>query len=136
MTGKKLTDVEKLSMLDDAVIEALLADRADHVPDVEGAAVAAGVRSRIAAAKVVVGKRRLAQARAAMAADRARPRLVVSNPDAGARALRVIRAADPALDRKMTRAARNERTGSEADETGIEEDLAELQAWEHEDGGD
>lgn len=136
MSGKKLTEAEKLSMVDDAVIEALLADRADHVPDAEGVAVAAVVRSRIAAAKVVVGKRRLAQAQAAMAVDRAQPRLVAANPDAGARALRAMRAADPALDRKMTRAARNERTGSEADEASIEEDLAELQAWEEKDGGE
>lgn len=123
-------DAEKLSMLDDLVIEALLADRDDHVPDAGSSAASVAVRSSIAAAKAVVGRRRLAEAQAAVAAERARPRLVASNSEAGARALRSARAADPALDRKMTMAARNERESYEADEAGIAEDLAELEAWE------
>ena len=132
--GKKPDDAEKLALLDDVVIEALLADRADYVPTPEGSAVAAGVRSRIAAAKAAVGKRRLELAKVAVAADRARPRLVVSNQEAGAQALRSARAADPKLDRKLTMAARNEGAGFEADKAGIEKDLAELDAWEEDDG--
>jgi len=128
--GKKLDDAEKLTLLDEVVIETLLAGRADHVADAESAGAAARVRSRIAAAKAVIGKRRLERAKAGVAADHGRPRLVASNPRAGARALRSARAADPALDRQLTLAARNEGEGFEADTAGIEEDMAELDAWE------
>ena len=135
MSGdKKLDDAEKLSILDDLVIEALLAGRADHVPDASSAAAAAEVRSEVAAAKAAVGKRRLEHAKAAVAADRGKPRLIVSNQEPVGRALRSLRAADPDFDRKMTMAARNEGSGIEADEAGIAEDLAELDAWEDGDG--
>ena len=59
---------------------------------------------------------------------------MVSNQEAGAQALRSARAADPKLDRKLTMAARNEGAGFEADKAGIEKDLAELDAWEEDDG--
>ena len=130
--GEDQGDAEKLSRLDDVVIETLLADRGTYVADAESTAAVARVRTCIASAKAAVGKRRLEIAKAGVAADRSKPRLVVS--DAGARALRSARAADPALDRKMTMAARNEDAGFEADEAGIEEDLAELDAWEDGDG--
>ena len=132
--SKRPDDARKLALLDDVVMEALLADRADYVSTPEGSAVAAGVRSRLTAAKATVARRRLELARAAVAGDRDRPRLVVSNPAAGAQALRLARAADPKLDRKLTMAARNEDAGFEADKAGIEEDLAELDAWEEDDG--
>ena len=133
MSGdKKLDDAQKLYLLDDVVIETLLANRAEYVPSAEGSARAAKVTTQIAGAKTAVGKRRFEFAKAAIAADRSRPKLAVSNTEAGARALRSARALDPTLDRKITIAARNEGKGFEADQAGIEADLSELDAWEDE----
>lgn len=129
MTGDgKSDDAERLSLLDDVVVDELLAARAAFVPDAGTEAAAAGARSRIAAAKAAVGKRRLEEAKSAVAAARARPRLVAANEGVGAAALRSARSLDPSLDRKLTMAARNAGAGAEADQAGIEEDLAELEA--------
>jgi hypothetical protein len=91
------------------------------------------VRADFEKARALTGKARLAQAKSAVVLHRAGAR-IPSIADASAAAeLRALRQRDQNLDRKLTLAARSGGPNGEADAAGIEEDLAELDAWEAED---
>lgn len=125
-------DKDKLALLDDLVIAEILATPDEEVLKGADPAGIAATRARAAAAKRLVGRQRMAEAKAAMAIERARPNVVPLDLTKGAAALRSLRAQDRGLDQKLTLAARSGRDGAEADQGGIEEDLAELAQWNDE----
>ncbi|GJD30996.1 hypothetical protein PMNALOAF_2248 [Methylobacterium adhaesivum] len=134
--GGGMDDREKLSRLDDL----LLAEILSTPDDVILAGIAPGkidaLRQEITTASIKAGKSRMADAKASLVIDRARPVVVSLDQARGAAALKAARAQDRTLDQKLTMAARSGGADYEADRPGIEEDLAELEAWDDEDRGE
>jgi hypothetical protein len=128
-------DKDKLGRLDDLVIAEVAAAPDDEVLKVVGKEEIAHTRAAFATAKGLVGKSRMAQAKASVAILRARPLPGVGNRPRGGAALRALRAQDTNLDNKLTMAARSGGASVEADEASIEEDLAELESLEAETKG-
>ncbi len=129
-----MDDKDKLALVDDLFMAETLASRGEGVDPAEVDAAAKRVRANIAAAKVALGKRRMAEAKAGLRGARGRLTVVSSNPGRGAGELKQLRVSDAALDRKLTMAARHQGADAEADEAGIEEDLADLKDWEEREG--
>jgi hypothetical protein len=125
-----MNDKKKLAALDELVIAEILATSDAEALAAVSEAEVAEVQARFAAAKIAVGKSRMAKAKAAVAIGRAQPRSLSAGSARGAASLRTLRANDRAFDQRLTMAARNGGADVEADREGIEEDLAELEAWE------
>jgi hypothetical protein len=79
----------------------------------------------------MVGKLRLARAKADVALHAAGAATI--RPRTDGRRVNTLRKSDPALDKKMTLAARSGTANAEADAVSLDEDLAELDAWEAQD---
>jgi len=129
-----MDDKDKLALLDGLFMAETLANRREGVDPAEVDAAAKRVCANIAAAKAALGKRRMAEAKAAVGAARGRLSVVSSGPGRGAGELKRLRARDVALDEKLTMAARNQGADAEADEAGMEEDLSDLKDWEDREG--
>ena len=115
--GKK---VDRLSLLDDFMIDEILADDSDEVED---NALKAMLKS-LDKAELALRKNHLVEIRAQI--DRERKEGGVVNVDAGRMRAKLEAAAnDP--DIKMTLAARNAISDGDGDEEGLFEDLAELE---------
>ena len=128
-----MDDKDKLARLDDLVLAEILSMPDDEIlAGVEPAKLDA-LRQEVATARVKAGKSRMASAKASLALARARPTVVPLDPARRAAATRDARTRDRTLDQGLTLAARNGGVDYEADRPGIEEDLAELEAWEEED---
>ncbi|MES1975592.1 MAG: hypothetical protein V4472_24305 [Pseudomonadota bacterium] len=113
-------DAERMSLIDDLMLEEIFSDEAD---DVEDGALEA-VRKSLEGAELALRKRHMAQIRARIDGERRNP--VVLHVDANRMRAKLTEAAnDP--DMKMTLAARNAMEGGDDEEEGILEDLAELE---------
>ena len=124
-----MEDKEKLDRLHDVVIVEFLAMLPEEVMDFTKPEDLESVKSNLADAVARVGRARLARAKAAVAEDARRPRLV--GLTGGAEALRAARANDPEFDKKLSLAARKGGESYEADRASIEEDLDELAQWQN-----
>lgn len=130
-----MDDKDKLALLDDLVLAEILAIPDDEILDGVTPGELEVLRQEVVAASIKAGKGRMADAKASLALARARPAVVSLDQARGAAALKAARTNDRALDRNLTLAARNGGADYEADRPGIEEDLAELDAWDDEDRG-
>ena len=129
-----MTEKDRLDRLDDDFVEAVLAMSSEEAMEGISADEIKAMRSRVSAAAGKLGRQRLANARAAMASEKGRPR-PASNVQ-GAKALDEIRANDAAFNQKLTLAARNGGEGYEEDRASIEADLEELRQDEERGGRD
>jgi Phage terminase large subunit (GpA) len=93
------------------------------------------IKAGFGKAKTLLGKRKLARAKAAVASYQG-ANVVVLRRGTPTADLGSLRREDREFDKKLTLAARNGGADVEADAAGIEEDLAELDAWKDEDGKD
>lgn len=128
-----MNDKEKLARLDDLVLAEILSGSDEAILAETGPEALKALRNEIATARIRAGKGRMADAKASLAIARARPAVVSLDEARGAKALKTARAQDRSLDQKLTLAARSGGADYEADRPGIEEDLAELDAWDDED---
>lgn len=131
-----MDDKDKLALLDDLVIAEILSTPDDVILAGIPPGRIDALRQEVTTARIRAGKGRMADAKAALALDRARPVVVSLDQARGATALKAVRAQDRTLDQKLTMAARSGGGDYEADRPGIEEDLAELEAWDDEDRGE
>jgi hypothetical protein len=124
---------DKLRKLDDLVIAEILAMSEPELRQLVSDEHVSGVRADFEKARALTGKARLAQAKSAVVLHRAGARIPsIANERASAE-LRALRQRDQNFNRKLTLAARSGGPNGEADAASIEEDLAELDAWEAED---
>ena len=131
-----MDDKDKLALLDDLVIAEILATPDDVILAGVSPGQIDALRQEVTTARIRAGKGRMADAKAALAIDRARPVVVSLDQARRATALKSARAQDRTLDQKLTMAARSGGADYEADRPGIEEDLAELEAWDDEGRGE
>ena len=123
-----MSDKERVDRLDEAIIEEILGLReADAL--VSEADVAAS-RQSLLRAKGMVGKLRLARAKADVALHVAGAATARSGARTDGHRVQLLRKSDPVLDKKMTLAARSGNANVEADAASLDEDLTELDAWE------
>lgn len=132
---RELGDREKLALLDNLVVEEICGTSDEEILKGVSSSELEETRSRIRAAKSAVGKKRMAEAKAAVALGRARPSGPAVDRTRGAASLRSLRASNPRFDQKLTMAARSGGSGQEEDEGSIAEDLAELERWDAESSG-
>jgi hypothetical protein len=127
-----MDEKQKLAQLDDLVIEEILSMSEVELRSAEASDAVDAVRSDLEKAIGLLGKADLAQAKAELAAYRAESRVI---PFAAkvAGELNALRASDRSLDSKLTMAARNAQGDDQEDIEGIEQDLAELDAWKDKD---
>jgi len=137
MTGPGNSNREALDRLADALVEDILAASDEAIlaevkQDGEDAeAVAAATRALFEEVVAAKGKARMAAAKAAVAADRARSAAVIPlNPAAARRLLDRALARDPETANKLTMAARKGKGGELSDEEvrSLLEDFQELGA--------
>ena len=126
-----MSDKERVDRLDDAIIEDILGMSGAEAAALVGDADVAASRKSLAQAKGMVGKLRLARAKADVALDAAGAAAI--RPRTDGQRVNTLRKSDPALDKKMTLAARSGTANAEADAASLDEDLAELDAWEAQD---
>ena len=139
-TPRKPTASEELEHIEDALAETLLNAAGQELRDEMTAAgidpdgCIAETEAAIASARAETSRRRLQDARAALAAWRAKNSRMgdVEREGAWAR-LERLRSGDRALDEKLMMAARKGEGLSERDLEGLIEDLAELERLEQED---
>lgn len=127
-----MTQKERVDRLDQAIIEEILGLTEAEASELVGEADVAAARKSLLRAKGAVGKLRLARAKTDVALH-----VAAATTRKGARTdgqrVQSLRRSDPALDKKMTLAARSGSANAEADATSLDEDLAELDAWVAED---
>lgn len=117
MNGK---DAERMSLIDDLMLEEIFSDDADDVETGAGEAI----RKSLEGAELALRKMHMAQIRAQIDGERRNPRVVHVDADR----MRVkLKAAANDPDIKMTLAARNAVEGGDDEEEGLLEDLAELE---------
>jgi hypothetical protein len=123
-----MSEKERVDRLDEAMIEEILGMSAAEAAALVGEADVAASRQSLAQAKGKVGKLRLARAKteATLYVGGA----AAAGPKSDGQRVDQLRRSDPALDKKMTLAARSGNAKAEADAASLEEDLAELDAWE------
>jgi hypothetical protein len=126
-----MSDKERVDRLDHAIIEEILGMSEAEAAALVGEADVAASRKNLAQAKGLVGKLRLARAKADVALHAAGA--ATTRPRTEGRRVNMLRKSDPALDKKMTLAARSGTADAEADAASLDEDLAELDAWEAQD---
>jgi phenylpyruvate tautomerase PptA (4-oxalocrotonate tautomerase family) len=128
-----MNDKDRVDRLDSAMIKEILGlgdeEVAVLVSEVDIRASQQGLRQ----AKATLGKLRLARARTAVALHAAGAKPAPSGRRSDGHRVLMLRRADPALDNKMTIAARSGKANAEADAASMDEDLSELDAWEEED---
>jgi len=130
-----MNDKDRVDRLDDAIIaEVLDLDQAELEDLVDASEVAAG-RASLNRAMGAAGKLRLVQAKSEVAQYKSRPKSTGSTAASDDSRVQDLRRYDRALDQKMTLAARSGTADAEADAASLDEDLAELDAWEAEDRG-
>lgn len=117
MNGK---DAERMSLIDDFMLEEIFSDDADDVETGAGEAI----RKSLEGAELAMRKKHMAQIRAQIDGERRNPRVVHVDAD---RMRAKLKAAANDPDMKMTLAARNAVEGGNDEEEGLLEDLAELE---------
>ena len=125
-----MSEKERVDRLDDAVIEDMLGMSAAEAAELVSEAEVAASRQSLAQAKGMVGKLRLARAKTDAALHDAGAGTLGTLGKTDGRRVDQLRKSDPALDKKMTLAARSGKANVEADAASMDEDLAELDAWE------
>ena len=128
-----MSDKERVDRLDAAIIEEILGLSDAEATALVGEADVAASRQSLLRAKGMVGKLRLARAKADVALHVAGAATARSGPRTDGHRVQLLRKSDPVLDKKMTLAARSGSANVEADATSLDEDLTELDAWEAED---
>ncbi|MCD9824054.1 hypothetical protein [Bradyrhizobium japonicum] len=129
-----MSEKERVDRLDQGIIEEILGLSDSEATELVGKDDVAASRKNLVQAKGIAGKLRLVRAKTDVAlhvAGAATARIGMLTD--GQRVLS-LRKSDPVLDKKMTLAARSGRANAEADAASLDEDLAELDAWEAEDG--
>ena len=127
-----MDEKQKLAQLDNLVIEDVLSMSGSELRSAEASGAVDAVRSDLKKAMGLLGKADLARAKAELAAHRAESKVIPFAAKA-AEELKALRASDRSLDSKLTMAARNAQGDDEEDIKGIEQDLAELDAWKDKD---
>jgi hypothetical protein len=117
MNGK---DAERMSLIDDLMLEEIFSDDADDVETGAGEAI----RKSLEGAELVLRKKHMAQIRAQIDGERRNPRVIHVDAD---RMRAKLKAAANDPDMKMTLAARSAVEGGDDEEEGLLEDLAELE---------
>jgi hypothetical protein len=128
-----MNDKERVDRLDEAMIEEILGLSDAEAVALVGESDVAGSRQGLLRAKAMVGKLRLARAKADVALHIAGDRTPRGDRRTDGQRLQLLRKSDPILDKKMTLAARTGSANAEADAASLDEDLTELDAWEAED---
>lgn len=128
-----MTQKERVDRLDQAIIEEILGLTEAEASELVGEADVAASRKSLLRAKGAVGKLRLARAKTDVALHVAGAATARRGIRTDGQRVQSLRRSDPALDKKMTLAARSGSANAEADAASLEEDLAELDAWEAED---
>lgn len=113
------TDAERLSLIDDLMLDEIFADD----DDIEEGAVEA-MKQSFDSAELALRKRRMAKIRAEIDGERRNPVMIPFDADRMREKLRAA-ANDPEM--KMTLAARNAVENGDEEEEGLLEDLAELE---------
>lgn len=126
-----MSEKERVDRLDEAIIEEILGLSDSEAAGLVGEDEVTASRRGLLRAKGMVGKLRLARAKTDVALAGAAMARGGMRAD-GERVLS-LRKSDPLLDKKMTLAARSGSANAEADAASLDEDLAELDAWEAED---
>ncbi len=127
MSGDPRDDRAKLDALDAFVMDQIINSPPDDGRANAGSDASRVVRGAVANAKMIIGKRRMAAAKAELAAATAAPATVV--PIDIARTRRRLEAfvqGGGVHGQRLTLAARGAKGGIDADEEGILEDLHEL----------
>jgi hypothetical protein len=117
MNGK---DAERMSLIDDFMLEEIFSDETD---DIEDGAIEA-MRISLDGAELALSKRRMAQIRAEIDRELRNPVVIRVDAERMRKKLQVA-ANDPEM--KMTLAARNAADSGDDEEDGLLEDLAELE---------
>ncbi|RXH35231.1 hypothetical protein XH84_05695 [Bradyrhizobium nanningense] len=128
-----MSEKERVDRLDEAIIEEILGLSDSEAAGLVGKDDVAASRKDLLRAKGMVGKLRLARAKTDVALHVAGAATARSGMRADGQRVLSLRKSDPVLDKKMTLAARSGRANAEADAASLDEDLAELDAWEAED---
>jgi hypothetical protein len=128
-----MSDNEKLQKFDDLAIAEILSMSEPELRKQVSDEHINAVKADFEKARVLIGKAKLAQAKSAVVLHRVGAKITGIADAKAAAELRTLRQRDQNFDRKLTLAARNGDSNGEADAAGIEEDLAELDAWEAED---
>ncbi|MCP1838773.1 hypothetical protein ACVIHI_008304 [Bradyrhizobium sp. USDA 4524] len=128
-----MSEKERVDRLDEAIIEEILGLNEAEISKLVGEADVVASRESLRRAKGMVGKLRLARAKADAALHVAGAPTTRAGIRTDGQRVRSLRRSDPALDKKMTLAARSGSANAEADAASLDEDLAELDAWEAED---
>lgn len=141
MTGKPKTERAALDRLADALVEDILSasdeDILAELRETEGDPErhAADMRARFEKSLLVANKRKLAAARAGVAASRRMAGMPVTAIDITAARARLRAALDmPGVAQKLTLAARKESEMSDTDVLGMLDDLRELGVLPEDDG--
>lgn len=128
-----MNDKKKLDLLDDMVVVDILSmSEADLRAAVSDSDVEAA-KADFERAKALLGKSKLVRAKVAVADYREGANVVSLRRKDPTADIGLLRREDKDLNRDLTLAARKGNAGMEADAAGIEEDFAELAAWEEED---
>jgi hypothetical protein len=128
-----MNDKDKLAHLDDLVIADILSMSESELRSAVSEADVEAIKAGFEKAKTLLGKGKLGRAKAAVASYQG-ANVVVLRRGTPTADLGSLRREDREFDKKLTLAARNGGADVEADADGIEEDLAELDAWKEEDG--
>ena len=128
-----MNDKERVDRLDEAIIDEILGLSDAEAAALVGESGVAGSRQGLLRAKAMVGKLRLARAKADVALHVAGAGTARVGRRTDGQRVQLLRKSDPVLDMKMTLAARSGSTNAEADAARLDEDLTELDAWEAED---
>lgn len=128
-----MSEKERVDRLDEAIIEEILGLSDSEAAALVGEDDVAASRKGLIRANGMVGKLRLARAKTDVALHVAGAATARGGMRADGQRVLSLRKSDPALDKKMTLAARSGSANAEADAASLDEDLAELDAWEAED---
>jgi hypothetical protein len=128
-----MNDKDRVDRLDHVMIEEILGLSDEEVAALVSQTDIDASRQGLRRAKATVGKLRLARAKTDVALHTAGAKPAGGDRRADGQRVRTLREADPALDKKMTLAARSGKANADADAASLEEDLSELEAWEVED---
>ena len=122
-----MTRKTTLEQIDEFIINEFLATPDDDIVQEVGRADIAAGRAALEAAEARIGQRRFEAARAQLEASKAAGRVVaIDNASAKTAKTRLL-ASDPALQAKLTLAARNAAGGEVDDDEGLADDFAELE---------
>jgi len=128
-----MTEKEHVDRLDEATTEEILGLTDAEAAELVSESDVTASRKSLLQARGRVGKLRLARAKTDAALHVASAAIARGGPRTDGQRVQLLRKLDRVLDKKMTLAARSGSANAEADAASLDEDLAELDAWEAED---